>query len=67
MQSATLPSTQAEEGSTEAEGEGGDVWTSKLDGIEMKGLSVVQAKKIRILKNKRERLEKERIKLGLVE
>jgi DASH complex subunit SPC19 len=67
MQSATLPSTPAEERSSEVEGEGGDVWTSKLDGVEMKGLSVVQAKKIRILKNKRERLEKERIKLGLVE
>lgn len=33
----------------------------------MKGLDMVQIKKIRMLRNKRERLEKERVKLGLSE
>jgi len=31
----------------------------------VRGLDIVQVKKIRMLRNKRERLEKERVKLGL--
>jgi DASH complex subunit SPC19 len=65
LQSASIPppssrSTKPDEGDDE---EG--IWNDKLDGIELRGLDIVQVKKIRMLRNKRERLEKERIKLGL--
>jgi DASH complex subunit SPC19 len=67
LQSASLPTsrpTPSNDDSREGEGEGG-IWNDKLDGIELRGLDIVQVKKIRMLRNKRERLEKERIKLGL--
>jgi DASH complex subunit SPC19 len=65
LQSASIPppssrSTKPDEGDDE---EG--IWNDKLDGIELRGLDIVQVKKIRMLRNKRERLEKERVKLGL--
>jgi DASH complex subunit SPC19 len=49
--------------------EEGDVWSrgSQLDGVELKGLDLAQIKKIKLLKSKRERLEKERVRLGLIE
>lgn len=70
LQSASLPppsrSTIVNEDEREGEGEGeGDIWNDKLHGVSDKGLSVVQLKKVRMLRNKRERLEKERAKLGL--
>lgn len=40
---------------------------SKIEGLEMKGLSVMQRRKIMMLRNKRDRLEKERSRLGLGE
>jgi DASH complex subunit SPC19 len=53
--------------STEEEGEDeGDMWISKTEGLDMKGLSMSQIKKINLMRNKRKRLEDERAKLGLV-
>jgi DASH complex subunit SPC19 len=53
--------------STEEEGEDeGDMWSSKTEGLDMKGLSMSQIKKINLMRNKRKRLEDERAKLGLV-
>jgi DASH complex subunit SPC19 len=67
LQSASIPppssrSTKPDERDDDGEG---DIWNDKLDGIELRGLDIVQVKKIRMLRNKRERLEKERVKLGL--
>jgi DASH complex subunit SPC19 len=65
LQSASLPTSRPTP-SNDDNGEGeGDIWNDKLDGIELRGLDIVQVKKIRMLRNKRERLEKERVKLGL--
>jgi DASH complex subunit SPC19 len=67
LQSASLPTsrpTPSNDDNREEDGDGG-IWNDKLDGIELRGLDIVQVKKIRMLRNKRERLEKERIKLGL--
>lgn len=73
LQSATLPPTT----NTSSASTGGDeedemgledgMGGSKIEGLEMKGLSVMQRRKIMMLRNKREKLDKERIKLGLVE
>jgi len=64
LQSASLPTSRPTPSNDNREEEG-DIWNDKLDGIELRGLDIVQMKKIRMLRNKRERLEKERIKLGL--
>ena len=45
--------------------EGG--YGSKIESLDMKGLSVMQRRKIMMLRNKRDKLEKERIKFGLGE
>lgn len=65
LQSASLPPSRPPPSNDEV-GEG-DIWNDKLDGIELRGLDIVQVKKIRMLRNKRERLEKERVKLGLTQ
>ena len=51
---------------TDEEGGEGDMWNSKIEGLDMKGLSMGQIKKINLMRNKRKRLEDERVKLGLV-
>lgn len=56
-----------EEGDDEVDEMGGDRYGSKIDSLDMKGLSVMQRRKIMMLRNKRDKLEKERIKLGLGE
>jgi DASH complex subunit SPC19 len=65
LQSASIPAPTRSQEDLEEEKEE-DIWSSKTDGLEMKGLDMVQIKKIRMLRNKRERLEKERVKLGLI-
>ena len=50
---------------TDEEGGEGDMWNSKIEGLDMKGLSMGQIKKINLMRNKRKRLEDERVKLGL--
>jgi len=65
LQSASLPTSRPTPSDSDDKEENGDIWNDKLDGIELRGLDIVQMKKIRMLRNKRERLEKERIKLGL--
>lgn len=59
-------STELETG-TESEGEtenGTGNTGSKLDGLELKELSIPQRRKVVMLRNKRERLEKELERLG---
>lgn len=51
----------------EEEGGTGTGTGSKIENLEMKGLSVMQRRKIMMLRNKRDKLEQERIKLGLGE
>ena len=51
---------------TDEEGGEGDMWNSKIEGLDMKGLSMGQIKKINLMRNKRKRLEDERVKLGLL-
>lgn len=63
LQSASLPTSRPTPSNDDNREE--DIWNDKLDGIEVRGLDIVQVKKIRMLRNKRERLEKERVKLGL--
>lgn len=54
-----------EEGTEEENGEEGDGWggKSKLDGLEMRELTIAQRRKVIMLKGKRERLERERKEL----
>jgi len=64
---APLPiHTSTEPTDTDEEGGEGDMWNSKIEGLDMKGLSMGQIKKINLMRNKRKRLEDERVKLGLV-
>ena len=55
-----LPNSSMEEGdANNAEAHG----TSKLEGLDVKELNVVQRRKVMLLKSKRERLDKERERL----
>jgi DASH complex subunit SPC19 len=65
LQSASIPPPSSRSTKTDQGDDEEGIWNDKLDGIELRGLDIVQVKKIRMLRNKRERLEKERIKLGL--
>lgn len=59
--STAIAGQKADEGADEDDG------GSKLEGLEMASLSVIQRRKVMTLRNKRERLEREKAKLGLSE
>lgn len=70
LQSATLPQSDLGDSSTKGQGQDEleeDGGGSKLDALEMASLTVLQRRKVMMLRNKRERLEREKIKLGLTE
>jgi DASH complex subunit SPC19 len=66
--SSSNPSQSQSAGEDDDEDEeDGDVYGSKIEELDMKGLSVMQRRRIMMLRNKRDKLEKERSKLGLGE